>query len=235
MRTTLLVTAVAGIVLGCAHSSALPWIEQPLSPGRSYIWDVRAYHSGNLWVPANDSLDVVLLRVLCQPPRPGDHGMGGCSHNEDSSLTVRWDVPDSRGASVVPLARGAWIFGSGSAGARVYGHAPGRVLLLVRLPQGVIVDTVLVLPAFDRVRIEPRDTVITVGDTTWIRVSGLRNDGTHIALPWPLWGTQVGPPRADGAIPIVFEHAHQPSVPTAYATIVYGSKRDSVLHRYVKR
>ena len=82
---------------------------------------------------------------------------------------------------------------------------------IVRAPArspAAFADTIRVLPPFDRLRIEPRDSTYVAGDTIWFRVMGLDKAGrVAAALPWPLCGRQVGPAAGGGAVPIVWSRA----------------------------
>ncbi len=150
------VAALSGaLASGCLWHAAKPWLEEPLPHDQAIVWDIRAVHAGDLRVRVGDSLNIVLLRAHCYEDR------NGCWPDEDSSVAVKWDVLDKSRARVSPLPRGAWRFGPGSAGARLYGISPGKVRLRVRLPQGTIVDTA-------EVTLEPVsvDTAYTHGDST---------------------------------------------------------------------
>jgi hypothetical protein len=210
-------------------------LEEPLTKELSYVWSVRAWHTGELWVPSGDSLDLALLRDRCGVPVGA--GLKGCFAEEDSTVRPRWSVADRRRASIQPLPRGSWHFGPASAGARVYGRSPGLTLVTVRLPQGAFADTIRTVPSFDRLRIEPRDSTYVAGDTIRFRVLGLDTAGRVVTrLPWPFtWGRQVGPASADGAIPIVLDYVTHPSAPTPTIAIQIGSKIDTLRFRVLAR
>ncbi len=149
-----IVAALSGaLASGCLWRAAKPWLEESLPHNQSYVWDVRAVHAGDLRVRVGDSLNLVLLRTRCFE--------FGCWADEDSSVVVTWEVLDKSRAEVSPLPRGAWRFGPGSAGARLYGVSPGKVRLRVRLPEGTIVDTADV--TWEPVTL---DTAYTHGDST---------------------------------------------------------------------
>ena len=208
--------------------------EVPLSEGQSYVWQVRPWHSHQLWVPADDSVDVALLRDRCGVP--AGHGLKGCYSEEDFTVAVSWKTKNSSIAEAVPIPRVGWRFGPSSGNARVRGLRPGVTLLIVAVPQGAFYDTITVLPAFDRLRIEPRDSVYFAGDTIWFRVQGLDRMGNQVvALPWPFsFGREVGPAKA-GAIPIVFDYVQPGVVPTNAMDITIGSKSDTMRFRVARR
>lgn len=221
----LLLAACAGRQVQTVQS----WIEEPLPDSQSFVWGLRAWHAHQLWIPAGDSLDIALLRDFCV--RQAGHYGGGCWSREDSTVRAQWRIADTARATIQPLARGSWRFGPASSGARVYGRSPGLTAITVRLPQGLITDTILVLPRFDRVRIEPRDSAYHAGDTVWFRVMGLDAAGRQVAeLPWPLWGRQVGAAR-NGAVPIVFEHVTHSNVATTDIHVWFGTKADTLRFR----
>jgi len=156
VRNALAVAALSGVfATGCLWHAAKPWLEEPLPHNQSHVWDIRAVHAGDLRVRVGDSLNLVLLRTHCYEDK------NGCWADEDSSVVVKWEVLDKNRARVSPLPRGAWRFGPGSAGGRLYGISPGKVRVRVRLPQGTIVDTA-------EVTLEPvtLDTAYTHGDST---------------------------------------------------------------------
>lgn len=237
IRAFLRLLLAAALLLEACASRMQPWLHEPLPNGQSFDWDLRAFHSNFLWVPVSDSLDIALLRNRCGVP--AGHGMLGCYAEEDSSVHAQWQIAEASIASVMPLPRGEWIFGPGSAGARVHGVAAGRTLLIVHLPQGSFADTIRVVPAFDILRLEPRDSAYVAGDTTWFRVMGLDNARRQVAsLPWPFsFGTQVGRPREDGAIPIVFEDIEVThySLPMMNVVATIGSKADTLHFRVLPR
>lgn len=232
MRTSALAVA-ALLSVACGQTIQDFGLEEPLPDGLSHVWQVRAWHADDLWVPAGDSLDLVLLRDRCGVPVGA--GQKGCYSDQDSSARARWAIAQPRLARIRPLPRGSWEFGPGSAGARIYGRNPGTTLVRVRLPQGTFQDTVYVVPSFQRLRIEPRDSAYVAGDTVWFRVLGLDATGrTATALRWPLsFGRQVGPAAADGAVPIVFDHVTHPSVATPVIVIHIGSKADTLRFRVI--
>lgn len=223
------------LTVACAPRVEELGLEEPLTGDLSYVWSVRAWHADELWIPAGDSLDLALLRDRCGVPV--GHGMRGCFAEEDSTVQPRWSTTDHHVATIRTLARGAWRFGPASAGARVYGRREGVTRVTVRMPQGAFADTIRVLPAFVRLRIEPRDSTFVAGDTVWFRVMGLDAAGRTItSLPWPLSdGRIVGPPAPDGSFPIVFEHVTHPSVPTPTIIAHIGSKADTLRYRVVPR
>ncbi len=152
----LTVVALTGLLAsGCLSHAAKSWLEEPLPQGQSFVWVVRDIYAGDLRVQVGDSVNLVLLRDHCYTDK------NGCWPDQDSSVAARWEVLDEDRARVSPLPRGAWRFGPGSAGARLYGISPGKVRLRVRLPQGTIVDTAEVT-----LEAVPIDTAYTHGDST---------------------------------------------------------------------
>ena len=236
MRPSRSFSLAACTLLGvsCAQPAYEFFISEPLPNDQSYVWGVRAWHADELWVPVGDSLDLALLRDRCGVPV--GHGLKGCYSEEDSTVRPRWHVADQRIATIHALPRGSWLFGPASAGARVHGKSPGVTVVTVGLPQGTITDTILVLPGFDLLRIEPRESTYVAGDTIWFRVMGLDSAGRVVAaLPWPLWGRQVGPPADGGAVPIIFENVTHPSLPTPTIDVWIGSKVDTLRFRILAR
>jgi hypothetical protein len=227
--------ALALSIMGCWSRAREFALTEPLPDSLSYVWTVRAWHAEEMWVPAGDSLDLVLLRARCGIP--AGHGRKGCYAAEDSTAHPRWTLEDRSVAAIRPLPRGSWIFGPGSAGARLYGKTPGATRLTVLLPQGAFTDSIRVLPPFDRLRIEPRDSVFFVGDTIRFRIMGLDSAGRVITwLPWPFsFGQQVGPRDSSGAIPIVFEGADHPTIPVRDFVVTMGSKADTLRFRFGAR
>lgn len=203
-----------------------------LPDSEAYVWHIRAYHSDFEWVGVGDSLDLVLLRDRCGVPV--GHGMRGCYSEEDSSVVADWSV-HSKIADVRSLPRGRWIFGPGSAGARLFGRSLGTAVVTARVPAGLVSVPVRVVAGFDRLRVEPRDSVFFVGDTIWFQVEGLDRSGAVVAhLPWPLtFGQQVAKARADGAIPIVFETPTGEGGPLGPTVFNVGSKADTLTFRLV--
>lgn len=227
---------LGGALLGGCGSPQHDWaVVEPLADGQDYVWHLRAEHAGELWIPVGDSLQVVLLRDRCGIPV--GHGMRGCRLEPGTTARVRWTSADRSAISVRALPAGNWLFGRALAGARLYGHREGQAILIAHLPQGTLAETVTVLPRFERLRIEPRDSTYVVGDTTWFRTLGVGRDGRVVAtLPLPLSiGTVVGEPRADGAIPIRFDYPTHESVPTRDMEFVIGSKRDTLRFRVLAR
>jgi hypothetical protein len=222
---------MAGLLVGsaCTRAAYESYIAETLPHTQSYVWGLRAWHADEWWVPVGDSLDLALLRDRCGVP--AGHGMTGCYAEEDSTIRPQWRIADGDHATIRPLRRGGWRFGPASAGARVYGRSPGTTVVTVRLPQGVLADTIHVLPAFDRLHLEPRESAYVAGDTIWFRVMGLDDAGRKVAsLPWPLWGRQVGSP-VQGAVPIVFDHVTHASLPTPHIVVWIGTKADTLRFR----
>jgi len=137
MRYFVLVTLAAATLTACAHRYPVG-IEEPVADSASYVWSIRAYHTGDLWLRVGDSLDVVLLRDVCIPR------LNGCWPRQDSTVRVRWDLVGGNGATVTPLPRGEWTFAPGSAGARLRGAVAGTVLLRARLRHKDMAETVFV-------------------------------------------------------------------------------------------
>ena len=217
----------------CTRVAYEPFVTEALPDDQSYVWGLRAWHAEELWVPVGDSLDLALLRDRCGVP--AGHGQKGCYAEEDSTVRPQWRIADRRHATLQPLIRGSWCFGPASAGARVHGRSPGVTVVTVRLPQGILADTIRILPRFDRLRIEPRESSYVTGDTVWFRVMGLDSAGRQVtSLPWPLWGRQVGAPR-NGAVPIVFDHVTHPSLPIPAIVVWIGTKADTLRFRVLPR
>ena len=219
----------------CARRAYETGIEVPISNGQWYLWNLRAWYTNDLWVPVDDSLDIVLLRDRCGVP--AGHGQKGCYAAEDSSVSPHWKITEERFASIRALPRGSWYFGPGSAGARVYGRVPGITTVVVHLAQGTFADTIQVLPRFDRLRIEPRDSEYVAGDTVWFRVMGMDSAGREVTtLPWPYsFGRQVGAPSTSGAIPIVFDYPDHPGLAMLNLWIHLGSKADTLRFRILPK
>ena len=223
------------LATACARRAYETGIAVPIGDGQNYLWNLRAWYTNDLWVPADDSLDLVLLRDRCGVP--AGHGQKGCFPAEDSTVSPRWKITDDRIASIRALPRGSWLFGPGSAGARVYGRAPGITTVVVGLAQGTFADTIQVLPKFDRLRIEPRDSEYVAGDTIGFRIMGMDSAGRVVAtLPWPYsFGRQVGAPSTAGAIPIVFDHPDHAGLAMPNLWIHLGSKADTLHFRILPK
>ena len=201
MRHSLLVLLASATTLpACAHRPEWAIVE-PVADSANYLWEIRAYHAGDLWLHIGDSLDVVLLRSICIPRR------NGCWSREDSSVDVRWDVIRGRGLTVTPLPRGEWTLGPGSAGARIYGVAPGTFLLRARLRHQSLAESIVVAsrddtthkvparnlrpqfgPVWCREQMAPllraaSDGRLSSPDSTWTRSIALRTGCIHDALP----------------------------------------------------
>jgi hypothetical protein len=229
----LAITACVLIGSACTRAVYESFVTETLPEDQSYVWGLRAWHADELWVPVGDSLDLALLRDRCGVP--AGHGLTGCYAEEDSTVRPQWRIADRHHATLQPLGRGTWRFGPASAGARVHGRSAGVTVVTVRLPQGVLTDTIRVLPRFDRLRIEPRESSYVTGDTIWFRVMGLDSAGRQVtSLPWPLWGRQVGSPL-HGAVPIVFDDVTHPSLPTPAIVVWIGTKADTLRFRVLPR
>jgi hypothetical protein len=223
----------AVVVSACVPAAHESYVAEALPNNQSYVWGLRAWHADELWVPVGDSLDLALLRDRCGVP--ARHGMTGCYAEEDSTVRPGWRIADPNLVTIRPLVRGSWRFGPASAGARVYGRSLGVTVVEVRLPQGSFADTIWILPRFDKLHIEPRESTYVAGDTIWFRVAGLDSLGREVAkLPWPLWGRQVGPAQR-GAVPIVFDEVTHPSLPTPTIVVWIGSKVDTLHFRVLPR
>jgi hypothetical protein len=137
MRYSFLVTLTAAALTACAHRYPVG-IEEPVADSASYVWSIRAYHTGDLWLRVGDSLDVVLLRDICIPR------LNGCWPREDSTVAVRWDIIGGDGVTVTPLPRGEWTFGPGSSGVRLRGAGAGAFQLRARLRHQSMAEPVFV-------------------------------------------------------------------------------------------
>ena len=78
MRPFGVFTLAAWSLLGsaCARAAYELVVAEPLPNDQSYVWEVRAWHADELWVPVGDSLDLALLRDRCGVP--AGHGLKGC-------------------------------------------------------------------------------------------------------------------------------------------------------------
>jgi len=192
----------------CIGSSVLaqPVRGSALGPGESYVWSIRASHSDELLIAAGDSVDVVLLRDRCGAD--AGHGLKGCWDASTVHAAPQWTVSAGRVARVRALATGAWRFGPGTAGARIYAMRPGVATVAARLPDGQrISDSVWVIAAPGAVRIllEPKPTSIVPGDTVHLRLTA-RDAANHVVATVPLshsWDL-VGPPDSAGYSAVTF-------------------------------
>jgi hypothetical protein len=194
-------------VISCVGRSAPAQPESPsLGPEERYVWSIRASHSDELLLPVGDSVDLVLLRDRCGAD--AGHGFKGCWDASTVQVAPRWRVASSSIASVRPLREGSWIFGRGTAGARLYALRPGAAAVTATLPGGEVVsDSLLIISAPGAVRIllEPKPANIVAGDTVRFRVTA--RDAAHrivAVLPLPLGWNVVGPLDSQGYAPVAF-------------------------------
>ena len=185
---------------------AQPVRGSPLGPGESYAWSIRASHADELRLAEGDSVDVVLLRDRCGAD--AGHGLKGCWDANTVQVAPHWTVSRDNVAHVRRLASGAWLFGAGAAGARLYATRVGAATITAQLPDGSSAsDSLWVISAPDAVRIvlEPKPAAIIDGDTVRFRVTA-RDAANHIVAVIPLshgWNL-VGPPDSAGFTPVAF-------------------------------
>jgi hypothetical protein len=111
-------------------------------------------------------------------------------------------------ARIRPLRVGAWIFGPGTAGARIIGLRSGATIVSATLPSGETAsDSVWVVSAPGAVRIllEPKPRELVAGDTVRFRVTARDAvDRVVAVLRLPLSWNVVGPPDSLGYAPVAF-------------------------------
>jgi hypothetical protein len=206
MLLSIRVGCIATLVSSTALASAQPVRGSPLGSEELYSWSIRASHTDELLLATGDSVDIVLLRYRCGAD--AGHGSKGCWDANTVQVMPRWAVSRSDVAQVRSLPSGAWRFGPGAAGARVYARRPGAAIVTARLQDGQRVsDSVWVIAASGAVRIllEPKPSSIVSGDTVRFRVTA-RDAANRIVAVVPLshgWNL-VGPPDSAGFTPVAF-------------------------------
>ena len=194
-------TAPIWLALLC---SASPLAAQPrgidLAPGERYEWMIRASHTDAILIAADDSLDIVLLRLRCKAYK--------CYGANTISVAPRWRVGATEVARAYPLPEGMWYFGRGVAGARLLALRPGRTAVTAMLPTGETAsDSISVISAPGAVRLvlEPKPRVIMAGDTVRFRVTARDLADRIVAtLTLPRGWDVVGPPDSLGFTPVKF-------------------------------
>jgi hypothetical protein len=153
-----------------------------------------------------DSVDIVLLRDRCGAD--AGHGQKGCWDASTISVVPRWRVEASNVARVRTLSSGAWEFGRGTTGARIYGLRPGATVVSATLASGETASDslwVISAPGVVRIVLEPKPTTIAAGDTVRFRVTARDSSGRIVAvLRLPLGWNTVGPPDSLGYTPVAF-------------------------------
>lgn len=118
--------------------SSGPPMTPALGPGERYSWSIRASHANPLVVAVGDSVDVVLLRDRCGAD--AGHGLKGCWDASTVRVRPRWRVTAADVARAGALPAGSWIFGDGTAGARIHALRPGAARIVAILPDGQVVS-----------------------------------------------------------------------------------------------
>ena len=203
-RTSL---AILLAVISCVGRIAPAQPESPtLGPEERYVWSIRASHADELLLPVGDSVDVVLLRDRCGAD--AGHGLKGCWDASTVDVAPRWQVAASGVARVRPLPEGSWIFGRGTAGARLYALRPGTAVVTATLPGGEVVSDslqVISAPGAVRILLEPKPATIVAGDTVRFRVTARDAADRIVAvLPLPLGWNVLGLPDSEGYAPVAF-------------------------------
>jgi hypothetical protein len=126
-----LAVLIVAILCTASTLAAQPKRGSPLGPEERYTWSIRASHTDDILLAVGDSLDVVLLRDRCG----ADAGQGqkGCWDASTIQVKPKWTVSKSGVARVHALATGSWLFGPGTAGARIYGVGPGAATVVASL------------------------------------------------------------------------------------------------------
>lgn len=202
----LAVLIVAALCTG-STLAAQPKRGSPLGPEERYTWSIRASHTDDILLAVGDSLDVVLLRDRCG----ADAGQGqkGCWDASTIQVKPKWTVSKSGVARVHALATGSWLFGPGTAGARIYGVGPGAATVVAKLAgEGTVRDSLWVIsaPGAVRVVLEPKPVSIVAGDTVRFRVTARDSANNVVALlPLPRDWNLVGPRDSLGYTPVAFQ------------------------------
>ncbi|MFL5617180.1 MAG: hypothetical protein ACJ79A_02155 [Gemmatimonadaceae bacterium] len=179
--------------------SAQPGSKDPGSK-ETYAWMIRTEHATANLLAVGDSVDIVLLRLRC-------NGYG-CWRANTVSVVPRWLIGAPEVARARPLAKGSWMFGPGTAGARIVALRPGRTVVTATLPTGETTsDSIWVIsaPGAVRVLVEPKPPEIVAGDTVRFRLT-VRDTADRIVaiLRLPPGLNVVGPPDSLGFTPVAF-------------------------------
>jgi hypothetical protein len=194
-------TVVVWLALSC-HAFTLPAQarSKDLEPGESYDWMIRTEHASANLLAVGDSVDIVLLRLRCKGY--------ACWGANTVRVAPRWQIESSQIASVRPLAQGRWMFGLGTAGARILALQPGSTVVSATLPTGQVAsDSVRVIaaPGAVRVVLEPKPLQIVAGDTVRFRVTARDAADRIVAiLRLPPGLNVVGPTDSLGFTPVAF-------------------------------
>jgi hypothetical protein len=183
LALTVLAVACARSGLGSPAAVVAPSSTSSLPANAYHDWDLRAEHPDAILLTVGDSIDIVLMRMVCRD--------GRCSKTGPVSIAPRW-LPMRPIVRLRTLPRrdwprnfGFWSPAEVSVRARVYADREGSIPLIAANGNQQIAWTrisVIEAPGAVRVEIEPRPDSVYPGETIRVRATARDRAGRVVTI-----------------------------------------------------